>query len=125
MSEAFDLTTVVFLALAVFVFFRLRAVLGQRTGHERPSKPFFRESTSPDNQRIPPPARPPEQPPLLDIALVPGRWQGIAPEGSPLAIDLDAIAQEDRSFDPRGFAAGAKAAYEMIVNAFNAGDKKT
>jgi len=32
----FDIYTIIFLALAVFIFFRLRSVLGQRTGRERP-----------------------------------------------------------------------------------------
>ncbi len=32
----FDIYTIIFLALAVFIFLRLRSVLGQRTGRERP-----------------------------------------------------------------------------------------
>ena len=35
-----DIYTIIFLALAVFIFLRLRSVLGQRTGSERP--PFDR-----------------------------------------------------------------------------------
>ena len=35
-----DIYTIIFLALAVFIFLRLRSVLGQRTGGERP--PFDR-----------------------------------------------------------------------------------
>lgn len=35
-----DIYTIIFLALAVFIFLRLRSVLGQRTGNERP--PFDR-----------------------------------------------------------------------------------
>nr|HEV8012356.1 calcium-binding protein [Bradyrhizobium sp.] len=31
-----DIYTIIFLALAVFIFLRLRNVLGQRTGSERP-----------------------------------------------------------------------------------------
>ena len=36
MSDVFDIYTIIFLALAVFIFLRLRSVLGQRTGRERP-----------------------------------------------------------------------------------------
>src|ERR1041385_1660044 len=36
MRDAFDIYTIIFLALAVFIFLRLRSVLGQRTGRERP-----------------------------------------------------------------------------------------
>jgi predicted lipid-binding transport protein (Tim44 family) len=32
----FDIYTIVFLAVAVFIFLRLRSVLGQRTGRDRP-----------------------------------------------------------------------------------------
>src|SRR6185312_4488694 len=36
MQNVFDIYTIIFLALAVFIFLRLRSVLGQRTGRERP-----------------------------------------------------------------------------------------
>jgi hypothetical protein len=36
MPDVFDIYTIIFLALAVFIFLRLRSVLGQRTGRERP-----------------------------------------------------------------------------------------
>ena len=36
MRDVFDIYTIIFLALAVFIFLRLRSVLGQRTGRERP-----------------------------------------------------------------------------------------
>jgi hypothetical protein len=36
MEDVFDIYTIIFLALAVFNFLRLRKVLGQRTGLERP-----------------------------------------------------------------------------------------
>jgi hypothetical protein len=43
MQDSFDVTTIVFLALAIFVIWRLRSVLGQKTGHERPpADPFVR-----------------------------------------------------------------------------------
>src|SRR6266581_1898988 len=35
-NDVFDIYTIIFLALAVFIFLRLRSVLGQRTGRERP-----------------------------------------------------------------------------------------
>src|SRR5215213_9371257 len=36
MQDSLDITTIIFLALAVFVIWRLRSVLGQKTGQERP-----------------------------------------------------------------------------------------
>ena len=50
-----DIYTIIFLALAVFIFLRLRSVLGQRTGHERPPferwyrKTWIRNDDSPYN----------------------------------------------------------------------------
>ena len=52
------------------------------------------------------------------------RWKGIAEPGSALAAGLDAIEREDKSFDVRNFLTGARAAYDMIVTAFAAGDRR-
>lgn len=126
MSEGFDLYTLVFLGLAVFIFFRLRSVLGTRTGNEPPAERPRRERPGPapaggDNV-VPLPGRAAE---AEEAPADQFRWTGQATEGSALAAGFDAIAAADRSFSPKVFAQGAKAAYEMIVNAFNEGDRKT
>ena len=47
----FDIYTIIFLALAVFIFLRLRSVLGQRTGRERPPfDPYLRARRAPAGQ---------------------------------------------------------------------------
>ena len=43
----------------------------------------------------------------------------------PIAVGLDAIAAADASFEGNPFLAGARAAYEMIVNAYAEGDRRT
>ena len=48
MGQMFDVTTLIFLVLAVVIFLRLRNVLGRRTGTERP--PFDPFGT-PDRER--------------------------------------------------------------------------
>ncbi len=53
------------------------------------------------------------------------RWKGITEPGTPLAAGLDAIVDQDSSFDPRHFITGAKGAYEMIVLAFANGDRRS
>jgi predicted lipid-binding transport protein (Tim44 family) len=51
------------------------------------------------------------------------RWQGFA---APEAFGgLEAISAADRSFAPAEFLVGARAAYEMVVQAFAAGDRET
>jgi predicted lipid-binding transport protein (Tim44 family) len=129
MQSSFDFTTLIFLGLAVFVAWKLRSVLGQKTGTEKPPvDPFTRkgqDSTGEDapknasnvirlpgaaNDQMP-------QPPATDAV----RWTGAM---APLAAGLDAIIAHEPDFDPKNFADGARSAYEMIVTAFAAGDRK-
>jgi predicted lipid-binding transport protein (Tim44 family) len=124
-----DIYTIIFLALAVFIFLRLRSVLGQRTGSERPydrAAPNVAQRTQDNNNVVPMPGTVIDQSPLVpnaDISPV-DRWKDIAESGTPLAAGLDAIAAQDSSFDPRHFLSGARSAYEMIVLAFANGDRR-
>lgn len=125
----FDIYTIIFLALAVFIFLRLRSVLGQRTGEERP--PFDRAARdlarAPNDNVVPLPGPVVAAPPTSPAADEPPveRWKGVAEPNSDLARGLDAIAAEDSSFDVQHFVSGAKSAYEMIVLAFAHGDRKS
>jgi predicted lipid-binding transport protein (Tim44 family) len=129
-----DIYTIIFLALAVFIFLRLRSVLGQRTGGER--QPYDRaprdvlqgrSDTGRGDNVVPIPGTIIDQAPLAPADPVPAveRWKGLAEPGSELAHGFDAIASEDSAFDPKHFLAGAKGAYEMIVTAFAQGDRRT
>ena len=132
MQDSFDITTLIFLGLAVFVIWRLRSVLGQKTGHEQPPvDPFARRDT---------PARPgPANQEGDNVVRLPGsnadrsatvaapaldRWKGIAEPNSQIAAGLDEIARAEPQFDAREFLDGAKGAYEMIVTAFAQGDRR-
>jgi predicted lipid-binding transport protein (Tim44 family) len=127
-----DIYTIIFLALAVFIFLRLRNVLGQRTGSERP--PFDRAAArdmmpgnKQDNNIVPMPGSVIDAAPLAPTAdVVPptDRWKGLAEPGSALEHGLNAIVAQDSSFDPQHFISGAKGAYEMIVLAFANGDRR-
>lgn len=125
----FDIYTIIFLALAVFIFLRLRSVLGQRTGRERP--PYDPYSSARDAMRPSPgdkvvalPGRAPDTQKSSEPAEPVDRWKGVAEPGSALAAGLDAIAREDKTFDPKHFVTGARAAYDMIVTAYAAGDSR-
>jgi predicted lipid-binding transport protein (Tim44 family) len=132
MQDSFDVTTIIFLALAVFVIWRLRSVLGQKTGHERPPfDPFSRReppartgaATESDNVvRLPGVGA--ERAPASATEPAADRWKGIAEPDTPVAHGLDALAKQEPGFDARGFVEGAKMAYEMIVTAFAQGDRK-
>ena len=124
----FDIYTIIFLALAVFIFLRLRSVLGQRTGRERPPyDPYAARDAvrGAGNDKVVtlPPRRPEVEKPAESAESV-DRWKGIASPDSPVATGLDAIAAQDSSFDAQHFLTGARAAYEMIVTAYAAGDRR-
>lgn len=129
MNSLLDFTSLIFLVVAVVIFWRLRSVLGTRTGNERP--PFdptaAREKPTPiesgDNViTLPAPQR------SVDSEAQEERNSHIAeaaPAGSPLNAALKSIAAADASFDPKSFLDGARTAYEMIVTAYAGGDRAT
>jgi predicted lipid-binding transport protein (Tim44 family) len=133
MQDSFDVTTIIFLALAAFVVWRLRSVLGQKTGREQP--PVVRREPPPPARQDAGAADPGNVVRLPGAAanrgngsgveLAPDRWKGVAEPGSAVAAGLDEVAKVDPGFDARGFIEGAKMAYEMIVTAFAQGDRKT
>jgi predicted lipid-binding transport protein (Tim44 family) len=123
-----------FAAIAAFLVFRLRNVLGKRVGHERP------EHANRDRfDRAKDPAR--DQPandagdkviPRPDLNARPDLPRDDAPaaaaeQPSPggLAAGLLQIRRADPGFSPEGFVDGARAAFEMVVQSFAAGDLKT
>lgn len=133
MNDGFDIYTVIILILAVFIFIRLRSVLGTRTGNERRPQDLFGRGPQPNGEPqaandkvVPLPSRSPNAPAPADAEVEPAgdRWTGVAAPGSAVARGLDQIAAAERGFDARQFVAGARAAYEMIVTAFANGDRK-
>ncbi len=130
MNGTIDILTLIFLVLAVVIFIKLRSVLGRRTGHERPRyDPYSADETNrggmPDNIVTLPRGETPRMSEELDEDTFAKRLKEVAPEGGDVAAKLQRIAQADRTFDPKHFITGAKAAYEMIVTAFAEGDRKT
>ena len=115
-----DVTTVVFAIVAIFVVYKLRSVLGTRTGNE-PRQMDAPPPKSPQTSNVislgfPRRGQPAPPPPAPD------RWMPHADAGSALAAGLDSVAVFEPQFDPTAFVAGARGAYEMIVVAFAASD---
>jgi predicted lipid-binding transport protein (Tim44 family) len=132
MNGFVDITTIIFLVLAVVIFLRLRNVLGRRTGNERqPFDPYSRRERQPAEAadkviRLPGATdRPAGAQASASNNEVAAKIETIAPAGTPLSEGLNAIARADATFDPQGFIAGGRQAYEMIVTAFAEGDRKT
>lgn len=118
-----DFGTLIFIVAAVVIFLRLRSVLGQRTGHERPPHDPYSapEEQAADNVVALPKRRAAE----ADGEVVTSEIDQYAKPGTPLHGQLTALRQADPAFSPRQFVEGAKLAYEMIVLAFADGDRKT
>ncbi len=133
MNEAFDATTVIFAILAIFVVWKLRSVLGTRTGNEKPPTDTFRrnkpDEAKPQSEgnviRLPGAGEPRPATQTEPEARPDERWAGFAEPDSPAWKGLDAIATAENSFAPKPFLEGAKSAYEMIVVAFANGDRNT
>ncbi len=97
--QFFDI--IIFAAIAAFIIYRLRSVLGKRTGFQKDSaeqKPIHNK----DNNK------PQKTPSLLDNEL-----------------KLEAVYKQVNNFDHKQFLEGAKKAFEIIITSFNNGDKKT
>ncbi len=98
------LELIIFAGLAAIVLYQLYSVLGRRVGRQ-PEDNAAAETARP---AVRAPDRPPE--PIED---------GVALTG------LAAVKAKDPTFDVSRFLAGSKAAYEMTVKAFAAGDRAT
>lgn len=121
MSEGFQFFDIILFAMiAGFLVFRLRNVLGRRTGHERPPEQLSRRGRAEqdDDNIIELPDRGGA---AADAAF---EADGDDADEDPLAAGLAGIGAVDSSFDPDDFTSGARNAFEMVVQAFAAGDQK-
>lgn len=115
--QFFDI--IIFAAIAVFLGLKLRGVLGRRTGSERTRDPFAptaRDAARDKVVPLPDRTRPTAEPAPAPIE---------APAASDPADRLPGVEQiraADPSFGSASFLGGARAAFEMIVAAFAAGD---
>lgn len=118
----------IFALIAGFLVYRLNATLGTRHGDERQRPNPF---AGPDLQKVPVdspvtldamPMKRPAPAPLLGIDQV---VDGVANKDGRIETGLAEIASADATFDVNGFMSGARYAFEMIVVAYNKGDRAT
>lgn len=118
MGEGFHFVDIIIFAMiAGFLVYRLRSVLGRRTGEERQRpNPFAVERTGqtvPDN-----------------VIPMPDRGRPVDSRETPdepfsLAAGLAQIKAADPAFDEKHFLQGVRGAFEMIVTAYAQGDTPT
>jgi predicted lipid-binding transport protein (Tim44 family) len=112
------LDIIVFAVIAGLLVLRLRSVLGRRTGTEQRRDPFTPPPVGdkPADKVVPLPPRgraaPSPAPPATTTPVPP-------------ALGVERLKAADRSFDETAFLAGARGAFEIIVNAFAKGDTAT
>ncbi len=134
-GSGFQLLDIILLAVvAGFLILRLRSVLGRRTGHEERADPMaaFRNRQTRDRSgeradddgsaRFPGPADETDGDERDAASL--GRAD-LPPDATPLAKGLAAIRAADRSFEPQGFASGARMAFEIILQSYAKADLKS
>lgn len=131
-----DFYTILAIVITVVVIFQIRNVLGKRNGNERPpfdpySSKSDRNSEKDDNDNVVElPRRNGAPEPVMNSQLqednsVTAVIDRLAESGTALNEGLKKIVEVDANFDPEEFLGGAKSAYEYIVTAFAAGDRKT
>ncbi|MEQ9811214.1 MAG: Tim44/TimA family putative adaptor protein [Azospirillaceae bacterium] len=102
------LDILIFAVIAGFLIFRLRGVLGRRTGNERPranpyNRPSEAETVAADN-----------------VVTLPGRQRDAGQQSGITQIRI-----ADPDFEPAEFLGGARMAFSMIIEAFAKGDTAT
>jgi predicted lipid-binding transport protein (Tim44 family) len=131
MDEFFDIPTLIVIGLAIVVLFRLRQVLGTRTGRERTPLERQREAApvkAGDEtvvQMRPRPAPETDEDQARAARKLETEITQFSHGDEKVASGLKAVADADPTFAPKSFLDGAKQAYEMIVTAFAEGDRQT
>jgi predicted lipid-binding transport protein (Tim44 family) len=135
-----DVLTLLFLAVAVAIFIKLRSVLGRRTGHEQTRFERYKAQQEARQRNgelvgqdkvVTLPRREREEdavaPPAVSASGADGeqRVREFAADNSEISQGLVEIFRADPTFEPSHFLQGAKAAYEIIVTAFAEGNRKT
>jgi predicted lipid-binding transport protein (Tim44 family) len=130
-----NIITLFFLIVAALIFLNLRSVLGKRTGSEKPpfdpysrdqrdQRPVDGQRQSADDGKVITLPRRDQQAPMEST----NRYELIddfVPAGTELNDKLRRVYDVDPTFEPRQFVDGAKVAYEMIVQGFAEGDRKS
>lgn len=122
MSDNNVIILLILAAAAIFLLLRLRSLLGTRTGFEDPEKYVNRRSSEPaqggegDNVVALPQARDAQNDEDIFAVTEPD---------SDMGKTLKAMKNAESGFDVRDFVDGSKSAYEMLLTAFEMGDKQT
>lgn len=107
MADGGMVTLLILAAVTVFLVLKLKNVLGTKTGHEKPPETVFR-------------AKPQETPRSAESPA-----ETAIDDSDPKAAVFARMKEIEADFSPTSFASGARKAYEMLLMAFENGDKTT
>ncbi len=135
MNGNIEIVTLIALIVAVVVILKLRSVLGRRTGDEESRIERYRaeraqqEAATSSDKVVTLPRRDNDEAGYraegdVAIANAEARITDFAGKNQTVKQGLLEILRFDPSFDPEKFISGAKTAYEMIVMAFAAGNRR-
>ncbi|MCH8139026.1 MAG: Tim44 domain-containing protein [Proteobacteria bacterium] len=122
MGDGFPIDIILFAMVAAFIVLRLRSVLGRRTGHERQRPDRFSSGPQPRSQDKNGDKDGPEKGAGKVVRLHDRSAEPVAEAETPLVAALNEIKAADPRFDPDEFVAGARTAFEYIVEAFAEGN---
>ena len=106
MGDGF-LTLAILAVITAFLVMRLKSVLGTKTGFEKKPEPIIRDRDEAPAQASAPIEDEPTDP------------------DDPIGRAIAEMREIEPDFDPHGFVDGAQRAYEMLLMAFENGDKAT
>jgi predicted lipid-binding transport protein (Tim44 family) len=114
---------ILFALVAAFLVLRLRSVLGRRDGHQGPAPDPFKTASGRERSdetvvRLPDRGEKPSEP--FETSRSRSGEPAASQEGG-----IASIRKADPAFDADGFLSGARIAFEMILNAYSAGDVTT
>lgn len=107
MADGGMVTLLILAAVTVFLVFRLKDVLGTKTGNEKPRPTVVRQKSD-------------QAPAPVEVADKP-----ILDDSDPKSAVYAKMQAVEPGFSPTVFANGARQAYEMLLMAFENGDKAT
>lgn len=112
---------ILFAMVAAVLIYRLRSVLGRRTGHEKRPRDIFAPDAGEGGWGKERGDK------VIQLPDRSGKGAASAPagEGGPLAAELARIAAADPDFGEEAFLAGAREAFRWTVEAYARGDTET
>ena len=123
MLPGMDPLNLILLVAAIIVLWRLRSVLGTRTGLERPPLDILKPQVKPENPSPVERLKTRPEGPVIDATPQAPIWEGFAEKGSAIAKSLEEIELKSPGFAVAPFIQGANRAYEMILEAYAKPDK--